>query len=299
MICTEIYNGQGLGNQLWVYAVTYAAARRAGVQLGLARTDKFKANDILKLKYDIEAVGGEGPEGGPPTKLPDGIDHYLAERKVNHPTWNCEIGKGDPRFFNVADRTKIDGYMQSEDYIIDFKDELTQILKPNEKFLRKELQDQNVCVINFRGTAEYWTQPHVFLKPDYWYAAIKHVIDIDPTTKFFVVTDDVKVAQMYFPNLQCFHGTIAEDYGLIYSAKKLIVSNSTFAWFPAWTSPHNELIIAPKYWARHNISDGFWCVGDSLTRGWNYVDREGKLWDYESCKKEKDEFEGLNSHLWR
>ena len=299
MICTEIYNGQGLGNQLWVYATAYSVARRTGTKLGIARPDKFKAHDILRLHYDIEAMGGITPEGGPPTKLPDAIDHYLAERKVNHPHSNCEIGKGDPRFFDVQDRTKIEGYMQCEDYLIDYKDELSKILKPNDRFIRKELYEQNVCVINFRGTAEYLTQPHVFLKPEYWYNAINHVIKIDPTTKFFVVTDDVQTAKMFFPQLQCFHGTIAEDYGLIYSARKLIASNSTFAWFPVWTSPFNELVIGPKYWARHNISDGFWCVGDSLTRGWNYLDRDGKLWDYDSCKKEKDEFETVNSHLWR
>jgi len=299
MICTEIYNGQGLGNQLWVYAVAYAVAKRAGVPLGIARPDKFKAHDIINLKYDIEAIGGEGPEGGPPTRLPNDIEHYLSERKVNHPSWNCEIGKGDPRFFNVADRTKLEGYMQCEDYISEFKSEISDVLKPNDKFIHKELYDQNVCVINFRGTSEYLSQPHVFLKPEYWYAAVQHVMELDPTTKFMVVTDDVRTAQMFFPQLQCFHGSIAEDYGLIYSARKLIVSNSTFAWFPSWTSPFNEMTIGPKYWARHNISDGFWCVGDSLTKGWHYVDREGGLWDYESCKKEKDEFERLNAHLWR
>ena len=300
MICTEIYNGQGLGNQLWTYAVTMAIARREGLQFGIASPHKFKGHQIFELLYDIEATGGEGPEGGPPTRLPDGIDNYLKERLVDHPVWKCAIGKADPRFMsNVPDRTKIEGYMQCEDYILGFKQEISSIMKPRDEFILDDLYDQNVCVINFRGTPEYLNQPHVFLGSSYWGAAIAHVHQKDPETKFIVVTDDIRTAQAMFPGLQCFHGSIAQDYGILYSAKKLIVSNSSFAWFPAWTSPFNELTVAPKYWARHNVSDGFWSMGDSLTRGWTYIDRSGNASDYESCKIEKDEYERINSHLWK
>ena len=45
-------------------------------------------------------------------------------------------------------------------------------------------------------------------------------------------------------------------------------------------------IIAPKYWARHNVSDGYWATGDSYTKGFTYMDREGILHEYESCKED-------------
>jgi hypothetical protein len=38
-----------------------------------------------------------------------------------------------------------------------------------------------------------------------------------------------------------------------------------------------KFCIAPKYWGRFNISDGYWSLEQNYTRGWIYQDREGKL----------------------
>ena len=72
------------------------------------------------------------------------------------------------------------------------------------------------------------------------------------------------------------------------------MSNSSFAWMPTWINEDIENVIAPKYWARHNISDGFWSQGDSLTKGWDYMGPKGTLYSYDECKKEKQKYEGEN-----
>ena len=51
-----------------------------------------------------------------------------------------------------------------------------------------------------------------------------------------------------------------------------------------------EYIIAPKYWARHNVSNGYWCTGQNIYTDWHYQDRSGKLFTSEECKVEFDQF---------
>ena len=83
---------------------------------------------------------------------------------------------------------------------------------------------------------------------------------------------------------------IEGDYRSLNNAKYLILSNSSFAWFPAWLNANLKYCIAPKYWARHNVSDGYWACGYNITKGWMYQDRESKLSDYDTCVRELAEY---------
>ena len=47
MIINELYNGSGLGNQLWRYTVTRVIADRNGYDFGIMNPQKFKASGIL------------------------------------------------------------------------------------------------------------------------------------------------------------------------------------------------------------------------------------------------------------
>ena len=117
--------------------------------------------------------------------------------------------------------------------------------------------------------------------------------------KFAVVTDDPHSARQFFPKeIPVYHYDIETDWVLIRNAKNIIMSNSSFAWIPTWINDDIVNVIAPKYWSRHNISDGFWEQGDSLTKGWEYLDREGSIFSYEECKKEKDIYENNNRELY-
>ena len=84
MICTELYNGQGLGNQLWLYAVTRTKALDLGVDFGIMSPEKFKGLHFLDLDFGRQVFGGSGPEGGPPLLLPDQLHGYYREPLVRH-----------------------------------------------------------------------------------------------------------------------------------------------------------------------------------------------------------------------
>ena len=104
--------------------------------------------------------------------------------------------------------------------------------------------------------------------------------------KFIIITDDVKYAKKLLPDYPVYHFDIGRDYSVVKNAKYLILSNSSFAFFAAWTSETVKYVIAPKYWARHNVSDGFWACAFNLYRDWMWQDVNGKLFTYEECENE-------------
>lgn len=285
MLVTEIYKGQGLGNQLWCYIVTRVIAKDKGYDFGIMFPEKFKCNDFLSLDFGKLVHGGTGPAGGPPTTLPEGIKYYYREKKVTHPVTGSDISSYDDILVHVHDHTKIDGNMQDEQYILHRKDEIREWLKVKERYECYDFSDENICVINFRG-GEYVYIKDVFLPQKYWDDAVQHMLKINKDFRFVVITDDVKTAKKFFPKFDVFHFNIAKDYVIIKNAKYLILANSSFAWFPVWLNENLKFCIAPKYWWAHNISDGFWACDYNITQGWQYQDRAGHLEDYKSCLEE-------------
>jgi hypothetical protein len=289
MILTEIYNGQGLGNQLWCYVTTRVIAADKGYKFGIKSPHKFKCRDFLDLDTGEKVIGGTGPEGGPPQTLPEGITNYYVERKIVHPKNGVDIRMYDPNLVAIPDNTKVDGIMQDEQYILHRRDEIKQWLKVKPKYECLDYASDDICVLNFRG-GEYVGLTTVFLPQSYWDAAVSEMLKINPKFRFVVITDDVKTAKTFFPEFEVFHFSIAKDYVVLKNAHYLILSNSSFACFPVWLNENLKRCIAPKYWSQYNTSDGFWGCSYNMIDGWLYLDREGKLNDYRTCKKELEAY---------
>lgn len=287
MIVTEIYNGQGLGNQLWCYIVTRVIAKEKGYDFGIMHPEKFKCLDFMDLDFGKQVVGGQGPEGGPAQILPDNIENYYSEKKEIHVKSGADIRDYDEHLMNISDNTKIDGIMQDEKYIIKYRDEIKEWLKVKKQYECTEYSKDNICVINFRG-GEYVGHKDLILPQEYWDWSIKKMQEINPNFKFIVITDDVTTAKKFFPNIDILHFNIGKDYSIINNAYYLILSNSSFAWFPSWTNEKLKHCIAPKYWSRYNVSDGYWSCMYNITSGWHYMDRKGELSSYDECIEQKE-----------
>ena len=297
MLVTEIYNGQGLGNQLACYITTRVVALDKGYDFGILNPHKFKCLDFLDLDFGEEVIGGSIPyEGAPPITLPNGIHHYFRERDVRHPN-GSDIRIDDPKLDLVLDNTKIDGVFQSENRIIHRKEEIKKWLKVKPEKDCYDFSSENICVINFRG-GEYCNVPHFFLNKNYWENAINRMLIINPNFEFIVITDDVYTAKMFFPKFKVFHFDIGTDYSIIKNAHYLILSNSSFPYFATLTSETLKYILAPKYWGRYNISDGYWSCGYNMYRNHNYIDRDNNLFTFEECKLEFDQYILRNKNLW-
>lgn len=230
-----------------------------------------------------------------------------------HETWKTirhvdevNITMLNESLYNIGDNTIMLGHKgakggiyQSEDYIIDRKEdikkwfEINHLAKASFDALLLEngvVLDDNLCVINFRG-GEYKSIPNVLLNREYWKNAINNMKLINPNMRFLLISDDIACAQTFMPfSMQALHTNIGFDYYVVNQARWVILSNSTFGWWAAWLNENAKKIIAPKYWARHNVSDGYWATGDAYTREFTYMDREGELFDFETCKSEALEY---------
>ena len=185
----------------------------------------------------------------------------------------------------MPDNTKLEGYFQSEKIILHRKKEVREWLKIKPAFDCKDFCGDNICVMNVRG-GEYKWNPDLLLRKKYWTVAVKNMLRINPGLGFVVITDDVKYAAKILPEYPVFHFNVGKDYAVIKNAKYLILSNSSFSFFPTWTSETVKYVIAPKYWARHNVSDGFWACAFNLYRDWMWQDRNGDLFTFGQCEAE-------------
>jgi hypothetical protein len=284
---TEMYHGQGLGNQLFCYVTTRCIATDKNVEFGLKGLENLgdrRYND--KGLYFMNLYLGE-----PVDELK--ITNQYTEKElriktnVSHhdSTIGCDIRLFDNDLISVPDNTKLDGIMQSEDYFYHRKEEIKQWLKVKPEHDCYDYSDDDICVINFR---DYRGSDELYLQREYWVNAINHMLSINPEMKFLVITESPEAAKEMLPELadNTYHFDIAKDYSIIKNAKWLILSNSSFAFFPAWTSETVKMIIAPKYWARHNVSNGYWACGYNLYKDWFYMDRQGILFSYDECKRE-------------
>ena len=151
--------------------------------------------------------------------------------------------------------------------------------------------DDDVCVLNYRG-GEYVGFGELYLTREYWLNAMENMTKINSNMKFVTITDDVKASQDMLPEIPAYHFTVDKDYAIIKNSKHVILSNSSFPFFAVYTSDTIENIIAPKYWARHNVSDGYWAMSQNIYSGWTYQDRDGNLSTSEECVKELKKYNG-------
>jgi len=181
--------------------------------------------------------------------------------------------------------------MQDEKYFDHNKELVKKWLKVKEEYDTYEYIDDDVCVLNYRG-GEYVGFYELYLTREYWLNAMENMTKINPNMKFVTITDDVKASQDVLPEIPAYHFTVDKDYAIIKNSKHVILSNSSFPFFAVYTSDTIENIIAPKYWARHNVSDGYWATSQNIYSGWTYQDRDGNLSTSEECLEELEEYNG-------
>ena len=285
MICTEFYDGQGLGNQLWLYVVSRVKSLDLGVQHGVVHPERFKGMHFMNLDFGAQVYGGESPEGGPPKSLPVGITNYYREPIVRHPITKQDISGLDPDFMKIVDHTKIDGNFQSPSFIDHRKAQIGDWLMPISRYRKSEVNPLE-CVINFRG-GEYRHMTDVFLPSSYWKHARELMLRTEPRMTFKVVTDDPKLARRFFPKREISNQDMSNDYADVLYAQYLILSNSSFGWFPAWLNVNSRLTIAPKYWWGFNRNQ-YWSTSKIETYEFAYLDLDSNLIGDRHLMKEQE-----------
>ena len=225
-----------------------------------------------------------------------GYDYHISRDWLGTKLFNCDLGvledetylifedhisqKYNTKILDIQDFTKLNGFFQSEKYILNNKKNILEWYKTD--YISINHLDDNICVIHLRGN-DYKSMRDVYLPEKYYYDSIKYLTSINKNIRFVVVTDDQIEASKYFPNFIIMPSNIQNDYYFLNTARYLIISNSTFSWWAAWLNRKNYITIAPKYWFKHNISDGWWSPTDSITTGFLYMDKHGNISNPNNC----------------
>lgn len=254
MIVGQFHAGSGLGNQLHRYVMTRVVAMDNGYDWGMLNTGMFKGYGFLNIDMGSE--------------LDDSVTYEEFQEKKTFNSQGSDIRDYDwDGIKDIRDNTIIDGEFQGEKYYEHHRNLIDRWLTVDPIDL-----GNNICIINFRG-GEYQYFSELFLSIEYWNNAIERMMALNPHMIFKVVTDDVALAQTFFPHYEINHD-IGQDWRSIRYAKYLILSNSSFAILPAWLN-RNAYTIAPWGWARHNM--GYWALEQNKMKKWNYLDKNNEI----------------------
>lgn len=293
MIGTEFLKGQGLGNQLFCYVTARAIAEENGYEFGTAGQEIFAVNmhsdrGMYFMDVDLGHVISQEEKKNFKTYYDDDTRLFIGNsgHDMEH---GCYVSGRDDKIHQVEDNTLIYGNMQDESYFIKYLDKVKQWLHVKPEYDSYEYSRENLCIINMRG-GEYTGSPELFIDKKYWINGMKEMKKIRPDMEFMIVTDDVEAANKMLPGIEAHHFDIGKDYVTLKNAHYLLLSNSSFACLPAHTSETVKFIIAPKYWARHNVSDGYWASEQNIYSLFHYMDRKGRLFTADECRKELEEY---------
>lgn len=291
-----------MGNNLSQMAITRLIAYQKGYAFGFDKPTHDDCNGKNQL-YFMNLDMGQPVQG---------IVNTFEER------WDFFNGINitcfDRRVYDIANNTCLIGHngaygglYQSEQYYRPYRDKLLQWFSINTDYsnvyesIMKEkniILDDSTCVINFRGSHHYRGQPDVLLRKEYWRDAVRQMRANNNVRKFICITDDVELAREYMPEIiPVIHVDIGFDYYVVNKAQWLIISNSSFGYWAAWLNENVKMTIAPKFWAHHNVSNGYWALGDQYNSRFTYLDRNGVLTDYDTCRMEAVDFYKANSLL--
>lgn len=291
MVGTEFLQGQGLGNQLFCYVSARCIAKDLGYEFGTAGQEQLAVNiHSQKGMYFMDMDLGASILNEDRVQIYREKETRLYLKTCVHDmTHGCYTAGADEDIYKIGDDTLIYGNLQAERYFAHHREEIKKWLKVKEKYDSYKYTRDNLCIINVRG-GEYADSRPLFLRRKYWLDAMKNMRKMRSDMEFMIVTDDVSAAKRALPEVEAYHFDLAGDYVTLKNARYLILSNSTFAFFPAFTSETVQKIIAPKYWARHNVSDGYWASEQNIYEGFWYQDREGRLFGAKECREELEQY---------
>ncbi len=280
MIGTEFLKGQGLGNRLFCYVSARCLAADRNTTFATFGGEYLQA-DFLEIDLGKKLTP---EEAAAMHRYQEAEKRIYVKNSPHDMIHGCYVAGADPELWQVPEDTLLYGNLQDESYFEKHREEIRQWLqvKPAADFAAYTADD--LCILNIRG-GEYAEDPALFLRKKYWKDAMAWMRRENPAMRFMIVTDDVTAANRLLPGIPAYHFDPAGDYVTVKNARYLIVSNSSFAFFPAYTSTTLRKAIAPMYWARHNVSDGYWASEQNIYSIFTYMDRDGKTYSAEQCRE--------------
>ncbi len=277
MLYLEFLEGQGLGNQLWNYVTLRSISKKLGLGYEIINPEKFKGKTFLEISYKENLVENNLNS----YKKKNEINNIFNEKLFYDSEFKTFVSDFDENILKVNQNTLIRGLFQSEKYFLNHN--INEFIK-----LKKEFNDyskfQNHCLLNIRG-GEYKRFKNLILPKTYWINAIKNMKRIKNDLNFYIVTDDYNYASKLFPQIDILKGNMQHDFSRIFYAKYIIVSNSSFSYFPINLGEKPKSIIAPAHWARFANSKDKWVSPANYYKNWTYQNELGIILSNKEIKK--------------
>ena len=291
MIGTEVTHGDGLGNQLFRYVTARCIAKDRGEEFGVLGKETFANNmhSSCGLYFMDLDFGKEVTREDFKHRYNEKEKRLYLGNSAHDLQHGAYVAGTDWDMYHVPTDTLLWGNMQAEDYYLKYKEEIKEWLKVKPEYDCYDFSQDDLCILHLRCT-DYMDCPELFIKKSYWKKGMKNMRKVNPKMRFMIITNDVKEANKILPGIPAYNFDLAKDYSIIKNAKYLLLANSSFTYFPAFTSETVKYIIAPKYWARHNVSDGYWSSEQNIYTGFHYMDRKGNIFTAEECRKELEEY---------
>lgn len=158
-------------------------------------------------------------------------------------------------YFPNEDSFFMDGYFQSEKYFQDYKSEILDLIRPDEKTLNyiftkyKHIIEKNSVSLHVRR-GDYVDQQdaHPLQTISYYETALNKIKSFD---NIVIFSDDLEWCKQ---NLNFKEAIFIQDKDyielfLMSYCKNNIICNSSFSWWGAWLNLNiNKIVIAPSRW---------------------------------------------------
>ena len=283
--------GEGLGNQLFMYANAYSLSKKFGYSLYVDDESGFSKNKRSR-SYNLNFF--DIPEQLCPEqlkfnnfiknykrKLLKFIDNFISNKKFiieevdkNKQTKFQEISKlGSFQMF-------IEGHFESELYFKDYEKDLKKILKIKYDLINKDnqyinqIKQSNSVSIHLRKnrfsedlnnlSTSNNEKDTLFEKNliDYVNRSIKYMDNKLQNPHYFIWSNEPNEYKEFFLDPKKFtfieNNNLSMDFYLFSLCKNFIVGPSTFHWWGAWLSNYNDkIIVRPKDLNPSNNLD-FW-----------------------------------------
>lgn len=277
----------GLGNQMFQYATGRAIALANGAELVLD-LDWYRRTPATNTPREYELARYPIHARLPSTREQTIARFYSGRVLRRLPLvprpWHVLRERSfafDKAALEARDETYLDGYWQSYKYFEEIAEQLRIELTPTPQPSSHDLSVldrirgcDSVSVHVRRG--DYVMQKaaasvHGVCTLEYYHAAMRAITDSVREPHFFVFSDDIEWTRqnLAFPGPVTFvdhngPSTAFQDIRLMSSCRHHVIANSSFSWWGAWLSPHqNRTVVAPRLWfadgrATNDLTPAHW-----------------------------------------
>ncbi len=169
----------------------------------------------------------------------------------------------------------LEGYWQCPKFFQDIQAKIKNEIKLPEllgknKEIEKNIIQSNSVSLHIR-LKDYLLLEDIYGRictVEYYNKAIKYIKERIESPKFFVFSDDIKMAHNILNDLDAVwvdnnsEKNAYDDLHLMSLCKHNIIANSSFSWWAAWlNSNENVIVVSPSQWINTQEECDVWCEG--------------------------------------